>query len=440
MNEKITVIGAGMAGVEASMMIARHGFDVDLVEMKPKKFSPAHQSPHFAELVCSNSFGSMVDYSAPAMLKEEMNHLHSVILRCAAKNQVPAGKALGVDREKFAQAVSKEVEAQAKITIIKQECKQIPKQGIVVVATGPMTSDLLAEELSELLRAQSLYFYDSISPIVDASSIDMDKVYFGSRYQMDQDDYLNCPMDKEQYEAFVEAIGQAEKVAVRDFEELKCFEGCQPVENLVSRGKQTLAFGPMKPVGLPNPKDGKTPYAVVQLRRENIPTTMYNLVGFQTRMKWGEQKRVFTMIPGLEKVEFVRMGSMHRNTYIDSPTLLQADLSLRSNDRIFFAGQLTGVEGYVESAAMGQLVGLAIVDRLQGRSWIQPPQESALGALQRVITTAPLKSSFSPMNMNFGLLPPLEIRSRMKKKERRTQMYLRGRALFQKWMHERAKS
>lgn len=437
MNEKVTVIGAGMAGVEAAVMLARHDIQVDLYEMKPKKYSPAHQSPNFAELVCSNSFGSMVDHSAPAMLKEEMNHLQSLILRCASKSQVPAGKALGVDREIFSAKVTQEIRDHANINVILDECVKIPEDGIVVIATGPMTSDQLSNELSTLLETDSLYFYDSISPIVDAATIDMSKVYFGSRYNMEEDDYLNCPMDQEQYESFVKAIDEAEKVPVRDFEELKCFEGCQPVENLVSRGVKTLSFGPMKPVGLPDPKTGKNPYAVVQLRRENMPTTMYNLVGFQTRMKWGEQKRIFRTIPGLEKCEFVRMGSMHRNTYISSPTLLNGDLSLKQDDRIYFAGQLTGVEGYVESAAMGQLVGLSIVHRLKSIPWQRPPKDTALGALQRVITTDPLKSDFSPMNINFGLLPPLEIPSRMKKKERRIKMYHRARDSFQAWMNER---
>jgi len=437
-KQKVSVIGAGMAGVETAMMLARHGVAADLYEMRPRQKTPAHQSGDFAELVCSNSFGSMAEFSAPGLLKEEMRALGSTILEGAQINQVPAGNALGVDREAFAQWVTTKVKEHPLIDIIDQECKEIPKEGFVVVATGPLTSDNLTQSLADLLDTSSLYFYDSISPIVEASSVDLEKTFFASRYQEDQDDYLNCPMTQEQYMSFVEAIAKAEKVPVRDFEELKCFEGCQPIENLVDRGVKTLAFGPMKPVGLRDPKTQNRPYAVVQLRRENMPTTMYNLVGFQSRMKWGEQKRIFRMIPGLENATFVRMGSMHRNTYIESPKLLASDLSLKTDSRIFFAGQLTGVEGYVESAAMGQMVALALLGRIHYQAWHRPPPETALGALLRVITTDPLRSEFSPMNINFGLLPPLQDTARMKKKVRREKQCMRARQSFQAWFHEQA--
>ncbi|MCB0272361.1 MAG: methylenetetrahydrofolate--tRNA-(uracil(54)-C(5))-methyltransferase (FADH(2)-oxidizing) TrmFO [Bdellovibrionales bacterium] len=426
-----------MAGVEAAMMIAKHGFNVRLFEMKPKKFSPAHKSPNFAEIVCSNSFGSLDEYTAPALLKDEMNQFGSVILSQAMEARVPAGRALGVDREKFSALVTSVIANHPHIEIVREECATIPDDGYVVIATGPMTSDALSSQVAKLIGNETLYFYDSISPIVDAATIDMDQVFYGSRYEMDQKDYLNCPMTKEQYDIFVSEIKNAQKVEVRDFEELKCFEGCQPIENLVDRGLQTLAFGPMKPVGLTDPKTGKTPYAVVQLRRENMPTTMYNLVGFQTRMKWGEQKRIFSTIPGLERVEFIRMGSMHRNTYIHSPSTLKEDLALKTQDRIFFAGQLTGVEGYVESAAMGQWVGLCIVQRLLGLDLRVPPPDTAFGALIRVITSNPLQSDFSPMNINFGILPPLENTPRMKKKDRRKKMVERAQSSFKAWWHER---
>lgn len=436
-QQPIHIIGAGMAGVEAAMMIAKHGFDVTLWEMKPQKFSPAHQSKDFAELVCSNSFGSMAPNSAPELLKSEMRDLGSVILSHATEAAVPAGRALGVDRELFSKRVTQTIESHPRITICREECKDLP-EGIVVIASGPMTSDAFSDTLASLTGKDTLYFYDSISPIVHADSIDMEQVYFGSRYEPENDDYLNCPMNKEQYETFVQAIADAEKVEVKNFEAMHCFEDCQPIENLVDRGLKTLAFGPMKPVGLPNPKTQKTPYAVVQLRRENMPTTMYNLVGFQTRMKWGEQKRIFQTIPGLQKAEFVRMGSMHRNTYIHSPSLLQEDLSFQEHPNVYVAGQLTGVEGYVESAAMGQMVGLSIVSRLTNTPWFRPPADTAMGALMRVITTDPLKSDFSPMNINFGLLPPLQNppTMKLKKKERRKAMFERGRTSFQTWYHE----
>jgi methylenetetrahydrofolate--tRNA-(uracil-5-)-methyltransferase len=438
-HPKINIVGAGMAGVEAAWMIARHGFDVNLYEMKPKQFSPAHKLEGFAELVCSNSLGSMNEFSAPQMLKDEMNVLGSLILEGAYASEVPSGRSLGVDREVLSAYVTKKIESVPNIKIIRDEFTSIPQDEWTVIATGPLTSDTLASEIGKFIGSDTLYFYDSISPIIDADSIDYSKTYFASRYEEGHDDYLNCPMNKEQYQQFVQAILDAEKVPVRSFEEMKCFEACMPVEVLAERGPKTLSFGPMKPVGLTDPKTGRWPFAVVQLRRENMPTTMYNMVGFQTRMKWGDQKKVFQMIPGLENAEFVRMGSMHRNTYIESPRLMGSDLFLKDHPHIAFAGQLTGVEGYVDSAACGMMVGLSILSRIQGQSFDVPPAESALGSLLRHITVPNPKGGFAPMNINFGLLPPYETQVRMGKKEKREAMVVRGRKEFAVWM-EKVKS
>lgn len=414
-------------------MMARHGLKVNLYEMKPKQFSPAHKLEGFAELVCSNSLGSMVEFSAPQLLKEEMISLGSLILEGGYYGQVPAGKALGVDREKLSEFVTKKIVSHPNINIVRDEFVKINPEEITIIATGPLTSDALSQELARYIGADTLYFYDSISPIIDADSIDYSKTFFGSRYEEDQDDYLNCPLTKDQYFQFVADIMAAEKVLVRSFEEMKCFEACMPVEVLAERGPKTLMFGPMKPVGLFNPHEGRRPYAVVQLRRENMPTTMYNMVGFQTRMKWGDQKRVFQTIPGLENCEFISMGSMHRNTYIDSPKLLNKDLFLKEHSNIALAGQLTGVEGYVESAGMGMMVGLAVVQRLLNQDWKQPPVDSAIGALMNHITTPKEKGKFSPMNINFGLLPPIETERRMEKKEKKEAMVHRARSSFQSW-------
>ena len=432
-HPKINVIGAGMAGSEAAWMIARHGFDVHLHEMKPKQYSPAHKLEGFAELVCSNSLGSTVEFSAPQLLKEEMAQLGSLILEGAYYGQVPSGKALGVDREKMSAYVTQKLQSHPNIHIVRDEFTKINPDEWTIIASGPLTSDALSTELAKYIGTDTLYFYDSISPIIDADSIDYSKTFFASRYEDGQEDYLNCPLTKAQYFKFVEDIAAAEKVPVRTFEDMKCFEGCMPVEVLVDRGTKTLMFGPMKPVGLFNPHEGRRPYAVVQLRRENMPTTMYNMVGFQTRMKWGDQKRVFQTIPGLEKAEFIRMGSMHRNTYIDSPNLMDKNLYLKNNPFIAVAGQLTGVEGYTESAAMGMMVGLATLHRALGVSWTQPPVESALGALMDYITTPKEKSRFAPMNINFGLLPSLETERRIEKKEKKEAMVHRARGAFAGW-------
>lgn len=441
-HPKINVIGAGMAGSEAAWMIANHGIEVNLYEMKPKKFSPAHKIEGFAELVCSNSLGSKVEFSAPALLKEEMKELGSLILQGAQKAEIPAGNALGVDREILSKVVTEKLSSHPKIKIIREELTQIPTNEWTIIATGPLTSDALSTELAKYIGNDTLYFYDSISPIIDSDSIDYSKTFYGSRYQEGQDDYLNCPLSKDQYFKFVQDIVEAEKVPVREFEEMKCFEACMPVEVLAERGPKTLMFGPMKPVGLFNPHEGRRPYAVVQLRRENMPTTMFNMVGFQTRMKWGDQKRVFRTIPGLENAEFISMGSMHRNTYIDSPRLLGKDLFLKQHAHVGLAGQLTGVEGYVDSAAMGMMAGLVIIHRVLGKDWKQPPLETAMGALMNHITSPKEKGKFSPMNINFGLLPPLETPVRMIGKEKKEAMVHRAREAFKAWrngleFHER---
>ena len=435
-HPKINVIGAGMAGSEAAWMIARHGFEVNLYEMKPKQFSPAHKLEGFAELVCSNSLGSMMEYSAPQLLKEEMTALGSLILDGAYYGQVPSGKALGVDREKLSQYVTEKLSSHPKINIVRDEFSKIKPDEWTIIATGPLTSDALTAELGKFIGVDTLYFYDSISPIIDADSIDYSKTFFASRYEDGQDDYLNCPLSKDQYFQFVADIVAAEKVPVRSFEEMKCFEACMPVEVLAERGPKTLMFGPMKPVGLFNPHEGRRPYAVVQLRRENMPTTMYNMVGFQTRMKWGDQRRVFQTIPGLENAEFISMGSMHRNTYIDSTRLLGKDLFLKQHPFVAFAGQLTGVEGYVDSAAMGMMAGLVVIHRILGKDWKQPPVDSAMGALMNYITTPKDKGKFSPMNINFGLLPPLETERRIEKKEKKEAMVHRARSSFAAWKSE----
>lgn len=422
-------------------MLARLGVQVKLYEMRPKKSSPAHQLKTMGELVCSNSLGSELPDSAPGLLKTEMKQLRSTILHAAESARVPAGKALGVDRVIFSQTIDDIVRGEPNIEVINEECTELPTSGYVVVATGPLTSDDLAKSLGEKIGVDTLYFYDSISPIVSSDSIDYTKTFFASRYQEDSEDYLNCPMDRTLYEKFVAAILASEKTPVKSFEAMKCFESCLPVEVLAERGLQTLAFGPMKPVGLTDPKTGKYPYAVVQLRRENTPTSMYNLVGFQSRMKWGDQKKVFQMIPGLENAEFVRFGSMHRNTYIDSPKLLTDQLHLKSDDRIYIAGQITGVEGYVESAAMGQWVGLVLASKiLNGKGLNMPPRESAFGSLITAITQGPLHGHFSPININFGLLPPLEVKKYRSKDDRRKSMVASARKEFNGWLETTSKS
>ncbi|MBW2544429.1 MAG: methylenetetrahydrofolate--tRNA-(uracil(54)-C(5))-methyltransferase (FADH(2)-oxidizing) TrmFO [Deltaproteobacteria bacterium] len=404
----IIIIGGGLAGCEAAWQISRRSADVLLYEMKPALFSPAHKSPLLAELVCSNSFRSNATESAVGLLKEEMRVMGSLIMEAADATAVPAGKALAVDRTLFSNYIEDRL-ASTGTRIIREEVTSIPEDSIVIIATGPLTSESLAKSIASVTGNEYLYFYDAISPIVDAQSIDYGTVFRASRYDSSgEGDYLNCPMTRDEYERFWTELSSGDEMPLRDFEDRRCFEGCLPVEVLARRGIKTLLFGPMKPVGLTDPKTGKRPHAVVQLRQENSEGTLYNLVGFQTKLTWPEQKRVLRMIPGLEKADFARYGSIHRNTFINSPALLNKSLQLRSDDNIFVAGQITGVEGYVESAAMGLVAGINACCWLTG-SRIVPPETTALGALLSHITNADYKT-FQPMNVNFGLFPSLEKR------------------------------
>jgi len=375
--------------------------------MRPERFSPAHKTPLLAELVCSNSLRSNRTENAVGLLKEEMRLLHSLVMEAADMASVPAGGALAVDRNQFAAFIEKKLTAHPLFSLTRKEITAIPPQGTVIVATGPLTSDSLAAEIAQWTGQDYLYFYDAISPIVLKESIDMNKVFFASRYREGEGDYLNCPLTEEEYGLFCKALREAITVPLHTFEKAQCFEGCLPIEVMAERGQNTLLFGPMKPVGMKNPHTGETPYAVVQLRKENKEGSLFNMVGFQTKMTYGEQLRIFRTIPGLEKAEFVRYGSVHRNTYIHSPQLLHENLSLKKEPRLFFAGQITGVEGYVESASMGILAGLYVAASLADKTLSPPPQTTALGSLACHITK-PGHLSFQPMNVNFGLFAPLE--------------------------------
>ena len=409
---EITIIGAGLAGCEAAWQAAQSGCRVTLCEMKPQRFSPAHTSPGLAELVCSNSLKAEALANASGVLKEELRMLDSLVIRQAYASRVPAGAALAVDRERFSAGVTQAIEQHPGITLVRGEVTEIPRDGIVIVSSGPLTSDGLAGQLKPLLGEQFLYFHDAIAPIVEADSIDPDKTYRASRYDKGEADYINCPLSKDEYYAFVGELLAAEKAPLREFETLVPFEGCMPVEVMAERGVETLAFGPMKPVGLIDPRTGRQPYAVVQLRQENSAASLYNLVGFQTRLKWPEQKRVFGLIPGLEHAGFVRYGSMHRNTYIHSPMLLAPTLQLKAEPRIFFAGQITGVEGYVESIAMGLLAGINVARCALGLEPVAPPAATLTGALVAYITDPAHSKDFQPMNANFGILPALGVKAR----------------------------
>ncbi len=413
---KINVIGAGLAGCEAAMQIADRGVNVTLYEMKPQKKTPAHKSDLFGELVCSNSLKAMRVESAAGLLKEEMRRLGSFLMRCADQCQVPAGGALAVDREVFACLVTEGIENHPNITVVHEEITDIPTDGITVIATGPLTSDALAEKIENLF-GDSLSFFDAAAPIVTAESIDMDYAFAASRYERGgEDDYINCPMNKEEYERFYNELINAERAPLHDFDvsNPKVYEGCMPVEVLAQRGEGTLRFGPMKPVGLTDPKTGHRPWAVLQLRKENTPGSMYNLVGFQTNLKFPEQKRVFSMIPALHRAEFVRYGVMHRNTFLCSPRILNADFSVKENKSLFFAGQITGVEGYMESAASGIMAGINAVNALLGKPAVVLPETTMIGALSRYISDPGVKK-FQPMGANFGVLPELNNRPRDKK-------------------------
>jgi len=429
----VIIIGGGLAGCEAAWQLLRQGHAVHLMEMKPQKFSPAHKMKHLAELVCSNSFKSNDPASAPGLLKNEMRRLHSLILSVADQTAVAAGTALAVDRMEFARNVEAQLLQQKNFTLSSVEITEIPRDGLTIIATGPLTSDALAQSVSAMLGGSYLYFYDAIAPIVEADSINMDKVYWASRYDKGTPDYLNCPLTMEEYKRLRQELLTGEKVAARSFEEIRHFEGCLPVEVLAARGEDTLAFGPMKPVGLINPHTGLMPYAVVQMRKENISGTLFNLVGFQTKLTWPEQERIFRLIPGLENAKFARLGSIHRNTYINSPSLLRPSLQLKTNPLIFFAGQITGVEGYMESTAMGLLAGLNAAATIEGKSFPQPPAATAIGSLLKYITAAEQDGNFQPMNINFGLLETLPGK-KIKKKEKHTLYVERAEKALQEWI------
>ncbi len=410
----VTIIGGGLAGCEAAYQIAKAGIEVRLYEMKPKKFSPAHSNSNLAEIVCSNSFKSNLHTNACGLLKEELRFLDSLLIRCADRTKVPAGQALAVDRENFSEMVTKEIEKMPNVKIIHEEITKISiNSGIIVIATGPLTSEGLSEEIIRITGEEGLHFYDAAAPIVEKDTIDMNIGFFGDRYGKGEACYINLPMNKEEYETFWKELIQAEVVELHEFEKREIFEGCMPVEVMAKRGIDTLRFGPLKPVGFTDPRTGDRPYALIQLRQDNEEASIYNIVGFQTNLKFGEQKRVFSMIPGLQNAEFVKYGVMHRNTFINSPELLDETYNLKSNKDIYFAGQITGVEGYVESIASGMVVGLNIVNRLQNKEKIVFPKTTMIGALSKYIATP--NEKFQPMNANFGILPPLDVKIRDKK-------------------------
>lgn len=438
MNDFITVIGGGLAGSEAAYQIAKQGIKVKLYEMKPIKYSPAHSNSNLAEIVCSNSFKSNLLTNACGLLKEELRKLDSLLIKIADKTSVPAGQALAVDRDTFSAEVTKALEQEPLIEIIHEEVKDIQKmaeEGIVIVATGPLTSDALAKQISKLTGEDKLYFYDAAAPIVNKDSIDFDIAFYGDRYlqekkkeetveqwktrlesQKEEQSYINLPMNQEEYENFVKELVEAEVVTLHEFEKREIFEGCMPIEIMAKRGQDTLRFGPLKPVGFDDPRTARRPYAVVQLRQDDKQASIYNLVGFQTNLKYGEQKRVFSMIPGLEKAEFVKYGVMHRNTYINSSKLLDETYNLKQNENIYFAGQITGVEGYVESISSGMVAGLNACNKLKGKNQITFSENTVIGALAKYISTP--NNKFQPMNANFGILPTLEGKKIKDKKER----------------------
>jgi methylenetetrahydrofolate--tRNA-(uracil-5-)-methyltransferase len=424
---RIKIIGAGLAGCEAAWQCARRGLQVELYEMRPVKSTPAHQTDKFAELVCSNSLKSESENTAPWLLKEEMRRAGSLLLEIARETQVPAGHALAVDREIFAGKVTETLSREPLIKVIREEVTQINEADgsgeITIVATGPLTSDALSREIARLSGNDHLYFYDSISPIVEADSIDMSRVYFAARYGKGTADYINCPLNKEEYERLCDALAAAQSVEGHDWENLNYFEGCLPIEEIARRGRETLRFGPMKPVGLDDPKTGKWPYAVVQLRSENLRADSYNLVGFQNHLKYDEQARILRLIPGLENARFLRYGQIHRNTYINAPSLLTELLNMKQHPNVFFAGQISGVEGYTESIAMGLLAGIQVARIVQGLSGFPPPRGTALGSLVRYICHAEAKN-FQPANITFDLLPQLDegTRRRVRDKKQRHRM------------------
>ena len=411
----VNVIGAGLAGSEAAWQLARRGLSVRLHEMRPVRMTEAHQTPMFAELVCSNSLRGASLETAVGVLKEEMRRLGSIVIAAADKARVPAGGALAVDREGFSGAITKTLSTHPLIEVAREEVTEIPA-GPTIVATGPLTSATLGERLNQLIGPRNLYFYDAIAPIVARDSIDMEQAFFASRYGKGGDDYINCPMTEGEYDAFIDAVIAADKVALHPFEKPVYFEGCMPIEEMARRGRQTLAFGPMKPVGIVDPRSGRRPFAVVQLRQDDAEGRLYNMVGFQTKMTYPSQRQVLRMIPGLQRADFVRLGSLHRNTFIDSPRLLRPTLQLKSRDDLFMAGQMIGVEGYVESAAAGLLAAVNLARLAAGDAAIFPPPETALGSLVAYVTDSS-RRDFQPMNANYGLMPDLATRVRGREKK-----------------------
>jgi methylenetetrahydrofolate--tRNA-(uracil-5-)-methyltransferase len=432
---RVIVIGGGFAGCEAAFQAARRGAAVTLYEMKPVRISPAHRSADLAEVVCSNSLGSDSPESAPGLLKRELRALDSVVIAAAERHRVPAGQALAVDRDAFAAEVTRRVGATPGITVVREEVTELPLEpgAFTIVATGPMTSDALAASLGTIVGGESLYFYDAVAPIVTAESVDAGVAFRASRYAEGPGDYLNCPLTEEQYHAFVRELLAAEKVPSKPFEEERVFEGCMPIEVMAARGPMTLAFGPMKPVGLVDPRTGRRPFAVVQLRQEDAAASLYNMVGFQTKLKYPEQKRVFRMIPGLEQAEFVRLGSLHRNVFLNAPRLIDAALRVKAAPSLFLAGQMIGVEGYVESCAMGALAGIHAARLARGLEPLPPPRETALGSLVHYLVASDPKH-FQPMNVNFGLLP--DPPSGVRKDQRRAWQLARAAEALARWVRE----
>ncbi|MFS0782313.1 FADH(2)-oxidizing methylenetetrahydrofolate--tRNA-(uracil(54)-C(5))-methyltransferase TrmFO [Bacillus sp. 1P06AnD] len=434
-NMTVNVIGAGLAGSEAAWQIANRGIKVKLFEMRPVKMTPAHHTDKFAELVCSNSLRANTLTNAVGVLKEEMRQMDSLIMKAADESSVPAGGALAVDRHEFAGRITEALRTHENITVMNEEVCEIP-EGLTIIATGPLTSPDLSAKLSALTGEEHLYFYDAAAPIIEKDSIDFDKVYVKSRYDKGEAAYVNCPMNEEEFNTFYEALISGETVPLKEFEKEIFFEGCMPVEVMASRGKKTMLFGPLKPVGLEDPRTGKRPYAVVQLRQDDAAGTLYNIVGFQTHLKWGAQKEVIRLIPGLENAEIVRYGVMHRNTFINSPNVLDATYQVRNNKHLFFAGQMTGVEGYVESAASGLIAGMNAALLAAGQEPVELPAETAMGSMAKYITTANPKN-FQPMNANFGLFPdlPEKIRGKKERNERHAKRALETIQNFVKSLH-----
>ena len=432
MRTDLVIIGGGLAGSEAAWQAANSGARVTMYEMRPKEETAAHKTDHLAEIVCSNSLGSNDPLSAPGMLKEEMRQLNSLIIRIADEVRIPAGTALAVDRDQFARKITQVLTEHPNVKILREEIQDIPDDALCIIATGPLTSPKLSEAIIQLTQSKNLFFFDAISPIVDADSLNTDRTFRASRYEKGTADYVNCPMDENTYNSFYDALLQADRVQPKSFENVPYFEGCLPIEVMAERGRQTLLFGPLKPVGLIDPKTGQRPYAVLQLRPENMHGSCYNLVGFQTKLTYPEQRRIFRMIPGLEQAEFLRCGSIHRNTFINAPILLQDTLQLTKQPRIFFAGQLVGVEGYVEAAASGGLAGINAARILSGLHPVTPPPSTAHGALLHYITTCEPKY-FQPINSNFGLYPPLDMPVRDKQKKRQL-IQERATSHFKSWM------